>query len=397
MRMWWVLAAMLTAVSVVAIAQHMRGAGGFATHPVSVLALAAGSTAIVALAERAPRRLRPWVVALGLSVGLYLGVGTWASFAAAPVEISLWSSMWMPVTALVTIVGLAGAGARRGAVIVAAIAAAMTLLAALTTEPAAPFAAVPTAGDVRERMPGASDVTAALLVATLAAAALAVTWRSMRAPVTERQQLSTCAVIAANGPGLMLACICVAALENPGDIDPSTGSVGYLVALSAVAVVSAVAALTYARWTVRAIVLTWAASTTVIVGVLLSPFVARNATGGAVAIASVSALALSFAVGALWVWQRWSTAPPLRLVGTVFPELSPRENEVLELVAAGATNAAIAARLFISERTVEQHLRTVFTKLNLGDREDTNRRVRATAVWWQRAGAVTGGDERGLA
>ena len=48
--------------------------------------------------------------------------------------------------------------------------------------------------------------------------------------------------------------------------------------------------------------------------------------------------------------------------------LSPREVEVLRLVAAGKTNHAIAAELFLSERTVERHVSNILTKLGVGSR-----------------------------
>ncbi|QIM19443.1 response regulator transcription factor [Leucobacter coleopterorum] len=50
------------------------------------------------------------------------------------------------------------------------------------------------------------------------------------------------------------------------------------------------------------------------------------------------------------------------------PELTPREHEILALVAAGLSNPAIAERLFIGESTVKTHLIHVFEKLNVGDR-----------------------------
>jgi DNA-binding NarL/FixJ family response regulator len=48
--------------------------------------------------------------------------------------------------------------------------------------------------------------------------------------------------------------------------------------------------------------------------------------------------------------------------------LSPREVEVLRLVAAGRSNAEIAAALFLSEKTVARHLSNIFTKLDVGSR-----------------------------
>jgi DNA-binding NarL/FixJ family response regulator len=58
-------------------------------------------------------------------------------------------------------------------------------------------------------------------------------------------------------------------------------------------------------------------------------------------------------------------------------ELSDREREVLELMAEGLTNAGIAKRLYLSERTVEAHVRHVLMKLEIPQSEDAHRRVLA--------------------
>jgi DNA-binding NarL/FixJ family response regulator len=65
-------------------------------------------------------------------------------------------------------------------------------------------------------------------------------------------------------------------------------------------------------------------------------------------------------------------------------ELTPRESEVLGLVAEGLSNGAIASRLFVTERTVEAHVKQVFQKLGLAVRPDSHRRVLAVLAFLRR-------------
>ena len=58
-------------------------------------------------------------------------------------------------------------------------------------------------------------------------------------------------------------------------------------------------------------------------------------------------------------------------------ELSPSEHQVAELVAAGRTNAEIAAALFVSVRTVESHLTRTYRKLGVRSRTELTARVNA--------------------
>jgi DNA-binding NarL/FixJ family response regulator len=55
--------------------------------------------------------------------------------------------------------------------------------------------------------------------------------------------------------------------------------------------------------------------------------------------------------------------------------LSPRERDVLALMAEGASNAGIARRIFVTEGTVEKHVRSILTKLDLPESETEHRRV----------------------
>ncbi len=61
--------------------------------------------------------------------------------------------------------------------------------------------------------------------------------------------------------------------------------------------------------------------------------------------------------------------------------LTPREREVLTLMAEGRSNAAIAARMFVSEKAVGKHTNAIFTKLDLPPAPDDNRRVLAVLAW----------------
>ena len=62
-------------------------------------------------------------------------------------------------------------------------------------------------------------------------------------------------------------------------------------------------------------------------------------------------------------------------------ELSPREREVLELMAEGRSNHAIAEAMVVTERAVEKHVTSIFGKLRLGADSETHRRVLAVLAF----------------
>jgi DNA-binding NarL/FixJ family response regulator len=61
--------------------------------------------------------------------------------------------------------------------------------------------------------------------------------------------------------------------------------------------------------------------------------------------------------------------------------LTPRERQVLAQMAEGRTNAGIAQRLFLTDRTVETHVASIMTKLDLRESATENRRVLAVLTW----------------
>jgi DNA-binding NarL/FixJ family response regulator len=67
--------------------------------------------------------------------------------------------------------------------------------------------------------------------------------------------------------------------------------------------------------------------------------------------------------------------------------LTAREREVLAEMAQGKSNAAIAATLVLSERAIEKHTNSIFSKLNLTEERDVNRRVKAVLLYLRGGGS----------
>jgi DNA-binding NarL/FixJ family response regulator len=65
-----------------------------------------------------------------------------------------------------------------------------------------------------------------------------------------------------------------------------------------------------------------------------------------------------------------------RRPGVVFPELTTREHEVLDLIAAGLSNGEIATRLYLAPKTVRNNVSNVFAKLQVADRAEAIVRAR---------------------
>ncbi len=70
-----------------------------------------------------------------------------------------------------------------------------------------------------------------------------------------------------------------------------------------------------------------------------------------------------------------------RAVRSDLDRLTPRESEILGEMATGKSNAAIASSLVLSERAVEKHTNSIFSKLGLTEEPDVNRRVKAVLLF----------------
>jgi DNA-binding NarL/FixJ family response regulator len=67
--------------------------------------------------------------------------------------------------------------------------------------------------------------------------------------------------------------------------------------------------------------------------------------------------------------------------GSRVDKLTPREREILAMIAEGRSNAAIANSLFITTRAVERHINAIFARLELAESAEANRRVQAVLVY----------------
>jgi DNA-binding NarL/FixJ family response regulator len=66
---------------------------------------------------------------------------------------------------------------------------------------------------------------------------------------------------------------------------------------------------------------------------------------------------------------------------SVLQSLTPREHEILREIATGKSNAAIAATVYLSERAIEKHTNSIFSKLGITAEPDINRRVTAVLMY----------------
>ncbi|WP_218129807.1 helix-turn-helix domain-containing protein [Pseudonocardia oroxyli] len=394
------------------------GRGGFATHPVGVLAL-------VAAAALSPP-------ALSVSLLAYLASAVLAVATEHPAAVAVWNAMWLVPLAVSQLT--ASAAVRRGRAWEHGLVLATTGAAALATlflvAPDDPFAGVPQIAPEAwlVTLTPIGDAVSVLGLLTLLVLPIRLGRAALTSTGPARAQLGLAAAGTACAPLTVVFCLLLAVARNPGAVDPSTGSVAFLVALAGGAAVASTCARLAARsvapgslrLVVRALALAVALLVVTGVGTLLTaPGAGLAPTVAALAVAALAVVV----VGGAWLGAaRFADAlaadspddpapvpahdsssgsgsdprsahdPAPDPVGDLgppagpaspraIPGLTPRENAVLELLAAGASNAGIAAQLVVSERTVDAHIRSVFGKLDLAQTPETNRRVQAARTW----------------
>jgi DNA-binding NarL/FixJ family response regulator len=77
-----------------------------------------------------------------------------------------------------------------------------------------------------------------------------------------------------------------------------------------------------------------------------------------------------------------------RVADSPVTELTPREVEILALIARSHSNQAIADELVLTKRAVEKHINAIFMKLNLSDAHDVSRRVKAALIYLSDQGSA---------
>ncbi|MFC0862675.1 LuxR C-terminal-related transcriptional regulator [Sphaerimonospora cavernae] len=376
------------------------GVVSYLTNPVGMIAVAGSATVIAVLAMRRPggedgRRPSPALLRAESAVLLaYLVLAAVAvtahrrGWSVTPLSVSLWGAWWIAPPAGLQVIALRMLPLRRSiiSVYVAVIAVAM-VLQALLSEPQDPFVGVPPAAPQAWVRALPVDIGAALVLLASIAACVVCVRDAVRSSGEDRVRAVCATVCASIAPLVFIVCVGLAVAREPGQVSPTAGSIAYLVMLGFGCVAGVAVTIRNLTLNSAGRILAAAVSAYAVVAVVIgATLVAGLLAPAGSFMSAVTVVALTVGVVLLtWrvAWaltarleERDSPDPARRL-----PDLSAREREVLALVADGARDAEIARVLFLSERTVEAHLRRIYQKLGLEPEPGRNRRWLAARAW----------------
>ena len=399
----------------VLIFQRINGADGYPTDPIGTVALAGAAVLAEACRPRLATggnaraaRLAGGVTASVLLLLLLsaLAVGLVSTGPLASAAVALWSVAWIPPLVLSQLVASSavrplGHGPRLH-VVVGATSVVAVLAGALLWQPIDPFVGVASIAPESwpERLSIVGPVATVVGFGGLLLLPIGLGRAAASSRARARMRLGVAAAGTMAAPLTILFCVALAIARDPGGVDPSAGSVAFQVAIAAgtaagvmcallvsgeltarrVSMVTRIASVAVAALAVAAV-----ATLVVAAGLPATP------TALIVAALAVAAIVVAWRAGgtlgeALSIPQATSVPDAVEPASatpraTSTAHLTLREREVLSHLADGASNAGIAAQLVVSERTVDAHLRAIFSKLDLTPDPGANRRVLAAKRW----------------
>jgi DNA-binding CsgD family transcriptional regulator len=404
--------------ALIAFAARVMGPAYFGNDPAVVAALGVGALATAAVGHAAWRNDRTvgfTIVLAAWTLVAYLIVLGLAGLTHASAVVRLAVGGHMPPLTLFVVTGLIArrtllGGRTIGWPVLASVALAGILFVATFTlaHPGSPFEGVSPIFDLPGPVQAAAMSLSFVWLATLLLPPALLIWSRRSDTRADPGRLATAAVASFVPVCQILLCTLLGFAVNASGFSPDGGAVILLVGLGAAWPLTAVGYGLAIRgraapYTVSTGVLARAGSLvlglmTAMIAICAGLFVSLGHGIGttlaiavsvvvvALALRPIAARVLAAVIGEATYPNRAGTTSdgashPLRREPLRMSPLSGREREVLRLLAAGLSNAGIAAELVLSERTIDAHLRSVFGKLELPDSKHDNRRVQAAAIW----------------